>query len=74
MKYGSFQTVTPSDTTLNNCRANFIGGAGTLTNSKDGSRTRVLFAVNAGQILPVMLDQGRIMSTGTTATGIVALA
>lgn len=74
MTYGSFQTVTPSDTTLINCRAIFIGGAGNLTISKDGSSTGVLFAVTAGQILPVMLDQGRIMSTGTTATGIVALA
>ena len=74
MTYGSFQTVTPSDTTLINCRAIFIGGAGNITISKDGSSTGVLFAVIAGQILPVMLDQGRIMSTGTTATGIVALA
>jgi hypothetical protein len=74
MTYGSFQTVTPSDTTLINCRAIFIGGAGNVTISKDGSSTGVLFAVTAGQILPVMLDQGRIMSTGTTATGIVALA
>jgi hypothetical protein len=74
MTFGSFQTVTPSDTTLINCRAIFIGGAGNVTISKDGSSTGVLFAVTAGQILPVMLDQGRIMSTGTTATGIVALA
>lgn len=74
MTYGSFQTVTASDTTLINCRAIFIGGAGNITISKDGSSTGVLFAVTAGQILPIMLSQGRIMSTGTTATGIVALA
>jgi len=74
MTYGSYQSVTPSDTTLVTCRAIFIGGAGNITVSKDASSTGVLFAVVAGQILPLMLEQGRIMATGTTATGIVSLA
>lgn len=73
--YGSFQAVTPSDATLINCRAIYIGGAGSVTISKDGTSAGVLFtAPPVGTILPINLDQGRIMATGTTATLMVALA
>lgn len=74
MSYGSYQPVTPSDTAFINCRAVYIGGAGNITISKDATSAGVLFAVVAGQILPTMIDQGRIMATGTTATLMVALA
>jgi hypothetical protein len=74
MTYGSFQPVTPSDSTLINCRAICVGGAGNLTISKDATSTGVLFTVIAGQTIPIMLEQGRIMATGTTATLMVALA
>ena len=75
LSYGSFQAVTPSDTTLINCRAIYIGGAGSVTISKDGTSPGVVFtAPPVGAILPIILDQGRIMATGTTATLMVALA
>lgn len=74
MCFGSYQPVTPSDSTPINCRAIYIGGAGIVTVSKDPTAAGVPFTVVAGQVLPLMLDQGRIMATGTTATLMVALA
>lgn len=71
--YSGFAAVTASDTTRVNCRAIYIGGAGNIALSIDGATTAVTFAVIAGQILPIALDQGRIMTTNTTATGIIAL-
>ena len=76
--YGSFQAVTPSDTTRISCRAIYVVGAGNLAVSSDASATAVVFTTPVGaatgMILPIALDQGRIMSTGTTVTNIVALA
>ncbi len=73
--YASFSPVTPSDTTLINCRAIYIGGAGNIALSIDGSTTAVtITAPPVGTILPISLDRGRIMATNTTATLIVALA
>ena len=66
--------VTPSDTTLVNCRALWIGGAGNLAIAATGVSTAVtLTGVAAGTIVPVALDSGRVMATNTTATLIVAL-
>jgi hypothetical protein len=66
--------VTPSDTTLVNCRALWVGGAGAVAVSASASATAVtLSAVPAGTLIPVALDQGRVMSTNTTATLIIAL-
>jgi hypothetical protein len=74
LKYTSFKAVTPSDTTLVNCRAIYIGGAGNIALSIDGATTAVtLTAPPVGTILPIELNAGRIMSTNTTATLIVAL-
>lgn len=74
-QYGSFTAVTPSDTTPVVCRAIYIGGAGNVTISKDLSSAGVAFtAPPVGTILPIALDSGRIMATGTTATLMVALA
>jgi hypothetical protein len=72
--YGSFQAVTPSDTTLINCKAIQCGGAGVLALSPSATTAAVNFTVLAGDIIPVELNQGRIMATSTTATLIVALA
>ena len=66
--------ITPSDTTLINCRALFVGGAGNLAVASSGTATAVtLTGVAAGTIVPIELNQGRVMSTNTTATLIVAL-
>lgn len=74
--YSSFAAVTPSDTTLVNCRAIYIGGAGNVTvNPAPTGGTSVLFtAPPVGTVLPIELNGGRIMAAGTTATVMVALA
>ena len=72
--YSPGAAVTPSDTTLINCRALFVGGAGNLAVASSGTATAVtLTGVAAGTIVPIGLNQGRVMSTNTTATLIVAL-
>lgn len=74
LTYTGFMDVTPSDTTQINCRAIYIGGAGNIAISTSPSATAVTFtAPPVGTILPISLDQGRIMSTNTSATLIVAL-
>ncbi len=73
MTYGGFAAVTPSDTTLINCRAIYIGGAGSLTLSIDGTTAGVVItAPPVGMIVPITLNGGRIMAA-TTATLLVAL-
>lgn len=72
--YTAFNSVTPSDTTRVNCRGIYIGGAGNIALSIDGTTAAVtITAPPVGTILPIALDQGRIMATNTTATLIVAL-
>lgn len=74
LTYNGVAAVTPSDTTLVNCRAIYVGGAGAVAISPNPTGAAVtLSAVPVGTILPIALDQGRIMSTGTTATLLVAL-
>lgn len=68
----AWATVTPSDsaslTTVP--KGLYIGGAGNIAlRGEDG--TDVTFAVLAGAFLP--LCPVRVLATGTTATGIVAL-
>jgi hypothetical protein len=71
--YRGFAAVTPSATTLVNCRALWVGGTGTLVLSPDASTTGVtLSAVPAGTLIPIELNQGRVVDT-STATLIVAL-
>lgn len=66
--------VTPSDTTLINCRALWVGGLGNVAVAASGSAAAVtLNAVPAGTLIPIALDQGRVMATNTTATLIIAL-
>lgn len=72
--YTEFLAVTASDSTIINCRAIYVGGAGNLALSISSTASAVTFTgVAAGSVLPIQLDQGRIMSTNTTATAIVAL-
>ena len=73
--YTGWAAVTPSDTTLINCRALWIGGVGTFALSTSPTAAPVTFSglAAAGTIIPVELNQGRVMSTGTTATLIIAL-
>jgi hypothetical protein len=73
--YGSAAAVTPSDTTVINCRAIYVGGAGNVAVKTVAGGTAVTFtAPPVGTILPIMIDGGQIMSTNTTATLLVALA
>ena len=72
--YPSSTAVTPSDATPIKCRALFSAGAGTLVikhTAADSSKTFTVIA--APFILPVELDDGRVMAA-STATGIVALS
>ncbi len=74
LNYGSFASVTKSDGNPVTCRAIYVGGAGDVTLSPGLSSAAVTFkAVPVGTILPIMLDQGRIMSTDTTATLLLIL-
>lgn len=72
--YTGFLAVTPSDTVRISCRGIYVGGAGNVALSIDGTTAAVVItAPPVGTILTMMLDQGRIMATGTTATLLVAL-
>jgi len=72
--YQPGRAVTPSDTTLVNCRALWVGGVGDLAVAASGTATAVtLTGVAAGTIVPIALDSGRVMFTNTSATLIVAL-
>jgi hypothetical protein len=66
-------TVIPSDT--NNlqamARALYVGVTGNVTILTSMGTQLTLVGVQAGQILPILAT--RVLSTGTTATGIVAL-
>jgi hypothetical protein len=69
--------VTPSDSTIVSCRALFVGTGGNvavhmLGNAASPGGTSVTFSnVPSGSILPVSCY--RVLSTGTTASNIVAL-
>lgn len=73
--YSSAAVVVPSDTTVINCRAIYVGGAGNVAIKPTGSSAAVtLTAPPVGTILPIQIDGGQIMATGTTATLLVALS
>lgn len=64
--------VTPSDSTVVEARALYVGGAGNVAVKCQVNDTAVTFVgVAAGTILPVAAYN--VMSTNTTATNIVAL-
>lgn len=75
LNFSSFQAVTTSDSVRVSCKAIYVGGAGNVAVSPDGSTAATVFtAPPVGSVLLIALDQGRIMATGTTATVLVALA
>lgn len=66
--------VTPNDSTdlSDVARSLWVGGSGDLSVDMQGGQTAVaITGVVAGTILPLVVT--RVRSTGTTATGIVAL-
>lgn len=64
--------VTKSDTTIVNCDALYVGGVGDVAIiASDDSAAVTLPSVPAGALLPIACK--KVMSTGTTATNIVAL-
>lgn len=71
--FSGMAAVTPSDTAEVTCRAVYVGGAGNVTLKQKGGTAITFTAPPVGAVLPVSLDQGQIMSTGTTATLLVAL-
>jgi hypothetical protein len=68
--YGA--TVTPSDATvLTPTRSLYIGVTGNVAVRMYGSQNNITFSNVPVGILPLQVD--RVLSTGTTATGIIAL-
>ena len=66
--------ITKSDSNPVTCHALYVGGTGNLAIKHNAEATAVIFlGVPAGTVLHLQLDRGRVMSTDTTATGIVAL-
>ncbi len=68
------RAVTPNDNAdlpRGTCIAMFIGVAGNIVFTPEAGGTNVTLAVAASQYLPIRAS--RILSTGTTATGIHAL-
>ena len=65
--------ITPSDSTdlANVSRALYVGGAGNIVVTPYGGGSNVTLAVVAGAVLPIRVS--RVLSTGTTATGLVNL-
>lgn len=73
--YSNAEAVTPNNNTDNvpvGCRGLYIGGAGAVAvTMRDGS-SATLAAVPVGSFLPLRVT--RVLSTGTTATNIVAFS
>lgn len=64
--------LTDADGKVSECRGLYVGGAGNIAILAPGDASPVtLSGVPAGTFLPV--SARRVYSTGTTATGIVAL-
>lgn len=70
----NFAAVVPSDSTdlPNTCRSLYVGTGGSVAVQPAGGGAAVTFTnVPNGSVLPVRAS--RVMATGTTASGIVAL-
>lgn len=65
------RAVTPSDSVNINARALYVGVTGNVAVLTSGGDAVTFTAVPAGGIIPVNCQ--RVLSTGTTATSIVAL-
>jgi len=66
-------TVTASDSTIlpEPTRAIFVGGAGNVAVTMHGGGSLTFTGVPAGTVLPIKVTQ--VLSTGTTATSMLAL-
>lgn len=62
--------ITPSDSATTNYRALWINGAGNIVLEDDLGNSET-FTVTAGTLLPV--QPRKVLSTGTTASGILGL-
>lgn len=71
LDYGDAVVVVPSDTTQVNFKALYVGGTGTVTLITEGGASVLISAIPVGTILPIRGQ--KVMSTGTSATLIVAL-
>jgi hypothetical protein len=68
----SLLAITTSDSTPVNCRALYVGGAGSVAITAMGDTAAVtLVGVPAGTLLPIACKF--VMATNTTATSLVAL-
>jgi len=73
-QFCSFAAATASDSTSVTCRAIYVGGTGTLVISKDLTTAGVTFTgVPTGTILPIDIEQGRIMAA-SSATGLIIMS
>ena len=65
--------VTPNDSTdlANVSRGIMVGVSGNVSVNMSGGGSAVVMPMTAGQLYPIAVS--RVLSTGTTATGIVAL-
>jgi hypothetical protein len=65
--------VTPNDSTdlTYTSRAIFVGGAGNIAVTMAGGQSVTFTGIIAGALLPIRVS--RILSTGTTATNIMAI-
>jgi hypothetical protein len=73
-RFGTGVAVTPNDTTNiapAPCDAFYVGGAGTVVVIDIGGTTLTLTGALAGTVYPLRVM--RVLATGTTATGIIAL-
>lgn len=84
MSYGSypaakFTSISAGDTDklsynngeISRCRGIYVGGSGNLAVKDDAGNSVVFQSVPAGSLLPISTDQ--VLSTGTTATNLIAL-
>lgn len=68
-KYTDFVAITPHDTNEVECRAIFVGGAGTVV-AENADGVDVTFSAIAGQILPI---GPKLIKAASTATNLVGL-
>lgn len=65
------RAVTPSDSTVVNCQALFVGVTGNVAITAEGDTAAVTLTNVPVGLLPIACS--KVMSTNTTASGIVAL-
>jgi len=70
----NFASITKSDSAVVSFKALYIGSGGDVAIAPSAAGSAVTFVgVSSGTFLPVEVKDGRLMSTGTTASSIVSL-